>query len=140
MKRSSSAHSLVPMSSDTALDVIRSVTSKWNDSSPISDTLFETNQLIQQMSKDDFEENVDKLSDMLENSRSDNGKKIFQNRSQVERYLREVRKKGSKSKYSTKRIKPIETENEYSRDLSPMMKRSRLENSVAKSMFFKNEI
>ena len=141
---------IVPVDqSNQVLDVVRSVTDNWiNKASPISDTIFETNQLIQQMSKDDFEDNVDQLAELLEKSRNADGKKIFQDRNQAEKYLRELRKKGSKKLYSTKKIKQVETEtdpeqrleNEYSKELSPLMKRSRIEKTITKTMFLKSEL
>lgn len=123
--------------------VTKSIVSNWiNKKKPIEDTIIETNQMIQNMNNNDFEQYAPELSKLLAASTNADGDKVFKNEAQAADYLRRIRNNRRNKKklyYIPKEIEhEIKLENKYSKQLSPLMKRTIVANSVTRSQYLKS--
>lgn len=120
--------------------VVDSIVKGWIEKKqPLQDTITETNQLVSLMNAKEFEENNERLASLLSTATNADGERIFKNDAQANEYLRKIfnnRKSKKKLFYIPKEVeKDIKIENQYSKQVSPMMNRSRLANVVARSTF-----
>ena len=128
----------------------KSLIANWiNKESNLEETIIETTDLLRRLPETEFNENIDKMAQILSETTNADGNKIFRNIAEATDYLRKMRKRSPRSGWSTKHIlqnddmqREIRYENSYNKQLSKQLYRSNvatnLQNTDAKLRINKN--